>query len=158
MLFCGHEETRWNLAATRDTGNGKAKVTGGKAYGLRTPQGIELGDVSPDSRLWINYVLDRTMRFRVRSTRKNRRFSSGKSPWMTFSTGRWGTPYPSRKYPTDSAEEPHFYEDNRVVLFDLAQDIGKRTDLAWRMPAETKRLPPARKTGHNKDMNRKGNT
>jgi len=44
------------------------------------------------------------------------------------------------------------------VLFDLAQDIGELTDLAQRMPAETKRLPPARNTGHNKDMNRKGKT
>jgi len=62
-------------------------------------------DVSPDSRLWINYVLDRTMRSRVRSTLKNRRFSSGKSPWMTFPTGRWGTPYPRRNVPADSAEK-----------------------------------------------------
>jgi len=45
-----------------------------------------------------------------------------------------------------------------VVLFDLAQDIGQRTDLAQRMPAETNQPPPARKTGHKKNMKRKGKT
>jgi len=34
----------------------------------------------------------------------------------------------------------HFYEDDRVMLFDLARDIGERDDLAHRMPAETRRL------------------
>jgi arylsulfatase A len=33
-----------------------------------------------------------------------------------------------------------FYEDDRVVLFDLAKDIGERDDLAQRMPAEAQRL------------------
>ena len=33
-----------------------------------------------------------------------------------------------------------FYEDDRVMLFDLAQDIGERDDLALRMPAEAQRL------------------
>ena len=33
-----------------------------------------------------------------------------------------------------------FYEDDRVVLFDLSKDIGERTDLAQRLPAEAKRM------------------
>ena len=33
-----------------------------------------------------------------------------------------------------------FYEDDRVMLFDLAKDIGERDDLAQRMPAEAQRL------------------
>jgi len=33
-----------------------------------------------------------------------------------------------------------FYEDDRVELFDLSKDIGERTDLAQRLPAEAKRL------------------
>jgi arylsulfatase A-like enzyme len=33
-----------------------------------------------------------------------------------------------------------FYEDNRLLLFDLSQDIGERNDLAAQMPAETQRL------------------
>ena len=33
-----------------------------------------------------------------------------------------------------------FYEDNRVVLFDLSKDIGERDNLASLMPAETRRL------------------
>lgn len=32
------------------------------------------------------------------------------------------------------------YEDDRVMLFDLAKDIGERDDLAQRMPAEARRL------------------
>jgi arylsulfatase A len=34
----------------------------------------------------------------------------------------------------------HFYEDNRIVLFDLSKDIGEQNNLAKRMPAETKML------------------
>jgi len=75
-----------------------------------------------------------------------------------------------------------FYEDDRVLLFDLAKDIGERDDLAQRMPAEAERLrqrlerhltavdaqlptpnpefdpakpPPTREKGKNKDMKRK---
>lgn len=33
-----------------------------------------------------------------------------------------------------------FYEDDRVVLFDLSQDISERNDLAAQMPVETARL------------------
>ena len=33
-----------------------------------------------------------------------------------------------------------FYEDNRVVLFDLSKDIGERNDLSERMPTEAKKL------------------
>src|SRR5205823_3144434 len=33
-----------------------------------------------------------------------------------------------------------FYEDNRLALFDLSQDIGERNDLAAQMPAEADRL------------------
>ena len=33
-----------------------------------------------------------------------------------------------------------FYEDDRVVLFDLSKDIGERNDLAQRLPAEAKRM------------------
>jgi len=75
-----------------------------------------------------------------------------------------------------------FYEDDRVMLFDLAKDIGERDDLTQRMPAETQRLrerleqylsavdaqlptpkpdfdpakpAPTRERGRNKDMKRK---
>ncbi len=34
----------------------------------------------------------------------------------------------------------HFYEDNRDLLFDLSKDIGERTDLAEKRPADVKRL------------------
>lgn len=34
----------------------------------------------------------------------------------------------------------HFYEDNRDMLFDLSQDLGERTDLASKRPADTKKL------------------
>lgn len=34
----------------------------------------------------------------------------------------------------------HFYEDDRVSLFDLSKDIGERNDLAKQMPNETKML------------------
>jgi arylsulfatase A-like enzyme len=34
----------------------------------------------------------------------------------------------------------HFYEDDRVALFDLAKDIGERNDLAQRMPQDTQML------------------
>ncbi|MCY2981729.1 MAG: sulfatase [Planctomycetota bacterium] len=34
----------------------------------------------------------------------------------------------------------HFYEDDRVALFDLAIDIGERNDLAQRMPQDTQML------------------
>lgn len=33
-----------------------------------------------------------------------------------------------------------FYEDNRVVLYDLGKDLRERTDLAAKMPSETARL------------------
>lgn len=33
-----------------------------------------------------------------------------------------------------------FYEDNRVVLYDLSRDLRERTDLSGKMPAETSRL------------------
>ena len=75
-----------------------------------------------------------------------------------------------------------FYEDDRVMLFDLTKDIGERDDLAQRMPAEAQRLrerleqylsavdaqlptpnpeydpakpAPTRERGKNKDMKRK---
>jgi len=75
-----------------------------------------------------------------------------------------------------------FYEDDRVMLFDLAKDIGERDDLAERMPAEAQRLrqqleryltavdaqlptpnpdfdpakpAPTREKGKNKDMKRR---
>ena len=77
----------------------------------------------------------------------------------------------------------HFYEDDRVMLFDLARDVGERDDLAPRMPAEAQRLRqrleqyltavdaqvpkpnpdfdptkpvPTREKGRNKAMKRKG--
>ena len=34
----------------------------------------------------------------------------------------------------------HFYEDNRVALFDLAKDIGEREDLAQQMPKDVQEL------------------
>jgi arylsulfatase A-like enzyme len=34
----------------------------------------------------------------------------------------------------------HFYEDDRVALFDLAKDFGERNDLAQRMPQDTQML------------------
>jgi hypothetical protein len=34
----------------------------------------------------------------------------------------------------------HFYEDDRLALFDLAKDIGERNDIAQRMPRETQML------------------
>jgi arylsulfatase A len=34
----------------------------------------------------------------------------------------------------------HFYEDDRVALYDLARDIGERNDLATQRPADAKRL------------------
>ena len=34
----------------------------------------------------------------------------------------------------------HFYEDDRVALFDLAKDIGERNDLAQQLPRETQML------------------
>ena len=34
----------------------------------------------------------------------------------------------------------HFYEDDRVALFDLSKDIGERNDLAKQMPRETQML------------------
>jgi len=34
----------------------------------------------------------------------------------------------------------HFYEDDRVALFDLAKDIGERNDLAQRIPQDTQML------------------
>jgi arylsulfatase A-like enzyme len=34
----------------------------------------------------------------------------------------------------------HFYEDDRVSLFDLSRDLGERNDLAKQMPEETKML------------------
>ncbi|MBL8825881.1 MAG: hypothetical protein JNM18_02785 [Planctomycetaceae bacterium] len=33
-----------------------------------------------------------------------------------------------------------FYEDNHVELYDLAKDIGERTDLAAKMPGEARKL------------------
>jgi len=33
-----------------------------------------------------------------------------------------------------------FYEDNRLLLFDLSKDIGERNNLAAQMPAEAERL------------------
>lgn len=75
-----------------------------------------------------------------------------------------------------------FYEDDRVMLFDLTKDISERDDLATRMPADAQRLrdqldrylaavdaqlptpnpafdpaqpTPAREKGKNKDMKRK---
>jgi arylsulfatase A-like enzyme len=76
-----------------------------------------------------------------------------------------------------------FYEDDRVMLFDLAKDLGERDDLAQRMPAESQRLrerldgylaavdaqlplpnpafdpaqpPPPREKGKNRDMKKDG--
>ena len=34
----------------------------------------------------------------------------------------------------------HFYEDDRLALYDLAKDIGEQHDLSKQMPAETKQL------------------
>jgi arylsulfatase A len=34
----------------------------------------------------------------------------------------------------------HFYEDNRVALFDLAKDIGEREDIAQQMPKDVQEL------------------
>ena len=75
-----------------------------------------------------------------------------------------------------------FYEDDRMMLFDLAKDIGEQDNLAQRLPAEARRLrerleqylsavdaqlptpnpdfdpakpAPTREKGKNKDMKRK---
>ncbi|MFM8708756.1 MAG: sulfatase/phosphatase domain-containing protein, partial [Planctomycetia bacterium] len=41
---------------------------------------------------------------------------------------------------TGSLKLLRFYEDDRVMLFDLAKDAGERDDLARRMPADADRL------------------